>query len=243
MKAGFILKDILDVHTHTIVSGHAYNTLKEMALSAADKGLELLGITEHAPSMPGTCHEFYFGNLRAVDRNAYGVELLLGSELNIMDYNGTIDLPEEKLGKLDYAIASMHDVCIDPGTITENTAAIIGAIKNPYVNIIGHPDDGYYPLDYEAIVLAAKEHHVLLELNNSSLRPDSHRLNAWDNDTKMLTFCKKYGACIVMNSDAHVDTAVGDHQYSQGLITKLHFPEDLVVNTSVQKFKSFLRKP
>ena len=236
------MKDVLDTHTHTVASGHAYNTLKEMALSAADKGLELLGITEHAPSMPGTCHEFYFGNFRAVDRHAYGVELLLGSELNIIDYSGTIDLSEEKLGKLDYAIASMHDMCINSGTIAENTSAIIGAIKNPYVNIIGHPDDGYYALDYEAIVLAAKEHHVLLELNNSSLRPDSHRINAWENDTKMLNFCKQYAVCIVMNSDAHVETEVGNHQYSQELLAKLQFPEELVANTSVEKFKSFLRK-
>lgn len=236
------MKDVLDTHTHTTASGHAYSTLKEMALSAADKGLELLGITEHAPSMPGTCHEFYFGNLKAVDRHAYGVELVLGAELNIIDYTGTVDLSEDKLEKIDYAIASMHDQCIAPGTLAQNTAAIIGAIKNPYVNIIGHPDDGYYTLDYEAIVLAAKEHHVLLEINNSSLRPDSHRINAWENDTKMLKFCKQHGVCIVMNSDAHFETAVGTHQYSQELLTKVQFPESLVVNTSVEKFKSFLRK-
>ncbi|WP_110954695.1 phosphatase [Anaerosinus massiliensis] len=237
------MKDVLDTHTHTIVSGHAYNTLKEMALSAADKKLELLGITEHAPSMPGTCHEFYFANLRAVDRTAYGVELILGAELNILDYCGNIDLAEDKLKKLDYAVASMHDLCIDSGTREENTAAIIGAIKNPYVNIIGHPDDGFYPLDYEAIARAAKEHHVLLEINNSSLRPDSHRVNAWENDTTMLNFCKQYGTSIVMNSDAHAETAVGDHKYAKKLLEKIHFPEELVVNTSVQKFKSFLKKP
>ena len=49
-----------DLHTHTIASGHAYSTIKEMAHSAAQKGLKLLGITEHAPKMPGTCHDFYF---------------------------------------------------------------------------------------------------------------------------------------------------------------------------------------
>ena len=43
---------ILDTHTHTIASGHAYNTINEMVRSAADKGLKLLGITDHAPMMP-----------------------------------------------------------------------------------------------------------------------------------------------------------------------------------------------
>ena len=42
------MKDILDLHTHTIASGHAYNTLYEMAQAAADNGLALYGCTEHA---------------------------------------------------------------------------------------------------------------------------------------------------------------------------------------------------
>ena len=53
----------IDTHTHTLASGHAYNTLNEMAQAAADKGLKGLAITEHAPEMPGTCHLFYFQNL------------------------------------------------------------------------------------------------------------------------------------------------------------------------------------
>ena len=56
----------IDTHTHTLASGHAYNTLNEMAQAAADKGLKGLAITEHAPEMSGTCHLFYFQNLRIV---------------------------------------------------------------------------------------------------------------------------------------------------------------------------------
>ena len=48
-------KVLLDAHTHTVASGHAYSSLQEMAKAAADKGLEVLGITEHGPSVPGTC--------------------------------------------------------------------------------------------------------------------------------------------------------------------------------------------
>ena len=54
--------DLLDLHTHTIASGHAYNTLYEMAQSAAEKGLALYGCSEHAPAMPGSCHKFYFSD-------------------------------------------------------------------------------------------------------------------------------------------------------------------------------------
>ena len=121
--------------------------------------------------MPGTCHDFYFHNLKVVNRLAYEVPLLLGVELNILDSAGNVDLDLPNLKRMDIAIASLHTPCFYPGTREENTAAVLNAMKNPYVNIIGHPDDGRYPLDYVAVVQAAREYGVLLELNNSSLRP------------------------------------------------------------------------
>ena len=53
----------LDVHTHTVMSGHAYSTMQEMVTAAQQKHLDILGITEHAPGIPGTCHPIYFRNL------------------------------------------------------------------------------------------------------------------------------------------------------------------------------------
>lgn len=82
------MKIELDVHTHTIASGHAFSTLQEMAQAAAGKGLKVLGITEHSPGIPGTCHPIYFRNLHVVPRRMYGVELLLGAEINILDGKG-----------------------------------------------------------------------------------------------------------------------------------------------------------
>ena len=98
----------IDTHTHTLVSGHAYNTICEMASAAHEKGVKGLAITEHAPEMPGSCHLFYFQNLKVVPRERYGVELLLGVELNIMDEQGRVDLPGNVIKELDIAIASMH---------------------------------------------------------------------------------------------------------------------------------------
>ena len=54
------MKIAIDTHSHTIASGHAYCTIREMASAAAKKGLQGLAITEHAPTMPGTCHPFIF---------------------------------------------------------------------------------------------------------------------------------------------------------------------------------------
>lgn len=233
---------VLDTHTHTLASGHAYSTLREMAYAASTKGLELLGITEHAPQMPGTCHKFYFHNLRIVERQMYGVELLLGAELNILDPDGTVDLPEATLQRLDLTIASLHTPCFKPGTLEENTKAYINAIKNPLINIIGHPDDRRYPVDYKEIVLAAGEFHTLIELNNSSLTEGGSRVNAEPLDTELLLLCAEYDVPIVIGSDAHIDHDVGKHDKAEALLKKVNFPEHLIVNQSTDHLKKYVNR-
>lgn len=108
--------DVLDIHTHTTASGHAYNTIYEMAQSASRKGLALLGISDHGPAMEGSASKHYFRSSRCIPRELYGVKILFGCELNIMDYDGGVDLDEVFAGALDYGIASLHDVCITPGS-------------------------------------------------------------------------------------------------------------------------------
>ena len=75
-----------------------------LARAAADKGLELLGITEHAMAMPGTCHEYYFMNMRILPRTMYGIEIRHGAEVNIMDTDGRIDMDEYLLQQMDVVI-------------------------------------------------------------------------------------------------------------------------------------------
>lgn len=231
---------LLDVHTHTVASGHAYNSIMEMAKAGFDKGLKLLGITEHAPMMPGSCNSMYFRNLKVVPRSLCGIEVMLGVELNILDFDGHVDLDAHALRQLDIRIASLHSVCILPGTKEENTKAVLGAIHNPMVDIIGHPDDGIYPLDYKPIVEAAKETHTLLEVNNNSLNPMGARKNTRGNLITMLELCREYGQPVIMNSDAHVFSDVGRRDFSEELIRELDFPEELIVNHSVETFKEYL---
>lgn len=231
---------VMDLHTHTIASGHAYNTLREMAKAASEKGLEILGITEHAPMMPGTCHNFYFHNLKTVPRELYGIRLLLGVELNILNPDGEVDLKERELKDLDIAIASLHLPCMKPGTKEENTCAYLNAMKNPYVNIIGHPDDGRYEVDYLALVQGAKEFGKVLELNNHSLEPSCFRQNARENDREMLQLCMKYQVPVVMDSDAHFDTHIAGFDSARGLLEELDFPEELVLNRSVDALRGYV---
>ncbi len=234
------MKFVVDTHTHTLASGHAYNTMMEMATAAKDKGLELLCITEHSMAMPGTCDSIYFKNLHVVPRNINGMNLLLGTEANIMDYTGKLDMKDNLLKRMDIVIAGLHIPCINPGTMEENTTALIGAIKNPYVNIIAHCDDGRYPVDYELLVKAAKEYDVLLELNNNSLNPNGFRTNTKENDITMLNLCKEYGVTISLGTDAHVFSDVGNFKFVTEVLKEVNFPEELIANTSTDKFLKLL---
>lgn len=234
-------KFVLDSHTHTIASGHAYNTINEMAKAAADKGLELLGITEHAPALTGSCSEIYFQHLRVLPREKYGIRLLFGAELNILDENGTVDLSEWSLPELDVGIASMHLGCYESGSRDANTEAYIKVMDKPHVDIIGHPDDGRFPIDALALVQAAKEKHVMIELNNNSLDPRSFRQDAWENDEKILRACKKYQVPVILGSDAHVEEEIAEYRYAKRVLEAVNFPRELIVNYSVDQYLDFIQ--
>lgn len=235
------MKYVLDTHSHTIASGHAYNTIAEMAKAASKKGLELLAITEHSKMMPGSCKDIYFSNLSKVEREQYGVKLWMGVELNIMDYEGNIDMPERILKNMELVIASLHTPCIKPGNIEENTSAVIGAMKNPYIHIIGHLDDAGYPVDYERIVQTAKETGTILEVNNNSLSPDCFRANSRNLDAKMMKLCMDYEVPVVVGSDAHAAHLVGSHEYAYSLMKEIGFPKELVLNRSVDMLKKAMK--
>ena len=233
-------KDIkLDVHTHTIASGHAFSTIQEMAMAAKEKGLKLLGITEHT-GIPGSCEIIYFRNLHIVPREMYGVKLLLGAEINILDGEGNLDMDNELMSKIDLRIAGIHSLLYKWGTRDENTAGMIKAISNPFIDIISHPGDGTAELDFEPIVLAAKEHHTLLEINNSSLKPIRKKLSAKDNNIKILKLCKRYDVPVILGSDAHISFDIANYEYLPPLLNETDFPDSLIINTSIERFKSYL---
>ena len=230
----------LDVHTHTIASGHAFSSLQEMAKAASEKELQLLGITEHAPGIPGTCDPIYFRNLHVVPRMMYGVELLLGAELNILDTLGTLDLDENYYKILDIRIAGIHSLCYKGGTKEENTQGMIAAISNPWTQVISHPGDGTAELDFEPIVLASKAHHTLLEINNSSLKPCRGKAQARGNNIEILRLCKRYEVPVILGSDAHVSFDISDYEFLPSLLQETEFPEALIMNTDVRRFKQYL---
>ena len=236
------MKIELDMHTHTLASGHAFSTLQEMAKAGAEKGLKLLGITEHTPGIPGTCDPIYFRNYHVVPRRMYGIELMLGAEINILDGKGNIDADEELMKRLDIRIAGIHSLCYTPSTKEENTYGMVQVIRHPYIQIISHPGDGTALLDFEPMVLASKECGTLLEINNSSLKPTRNKVDARDNNLELLRLCKRYEVPVILGSDAHISFDIANYGHLYALLQETEFPEELIVNRSVEIFKNHLKQ-
>lgn len=237
-----MMKLVVDSHTHTLASAHAYSTVTELAAAAAARNLEILAVTDHAPALSDSAPALHFMNYHVLPKEMNGVRMLYGVELNILDFEGHVDLEEDILRRQDLCIASFHTMCTQAGSEAENTAAYLAAMDNPYVNIIGHPEDGYIPVDFRALVQKAKETHVLLEINNSSLRAAYYRKNTRENMIQMLSLCKEAGVSVVLGTDAHYATAVGDFAEVAALLAELDFPEALVANTSAEKYLSLLAR-
>lgn len=230
-----------DLHTHTIVSGHAYSSMQEMAKAASEKGIELLGITEHGPSVPGTCNPIYFRNMHVVPRNMYGVRLLLGCEINILDCNGTLDLNDEEMSRLDIRIAGIHDICWQGGNEDQNTAGVIKVMENPMIHMISHPGDGTAQLNFDRLVQASKDTGTILEINSHSLSPHrSKRQAAIPNNLELLRLCKQYEVPVLLGSDAHISFQIADYTNLYPLLAETEFPESLILNCDASRILQML---
>ncbi len=115
-------------------------------------------------------------------------------------------------------------------------------MRNEYVDIIGHPDDGRFPVDFKELAREAKKTGTLLEVNNSSLRPEGFRENAAENCRNMLDECKKQGTMIVLGTDSHMDADIAEYPYAYRILEEVDFPEELVANTSLEKLRSSLKR-
>ena len=225
------MKAIVDMHTHTVASGHAYSTINENVQFAKKHGIKILGMSDHGPNMLGGPELYFFNNLKVIPKEIDGVRVLKGMEANILDTEGNLDkLDPRALPGLDYLIASLHTICMKPSTKEDNTKAILNAMDKEKVKIIGHPDDGRYPLDYEPIIKKAKEKNILIEVNNSSLSPNTFRKGARENIKTYLELCKKYGVRIIMGTDSHVCYDIGVFKYAEEVIEEAGFPKELVIN-------------
>ncbi len=231
------MKLIADLHTHTLACTHAYSTITENAKAASEKGLAYLAMTDHGLDMPDAPHEWHFMNLRELPQQIFGVNILKGTELNIISYKGAVDAYDKNWYKLfDWIVASFHRPCCLPATAKEHTAAYINVLRNPYIDCIGHPDTLEYDFDIKRVCDECAKQGKVIELNTSHLK----RGHSSEQCKKILLGCKESGAFISINSDAHFWSRVGDFEAGIQLVEEVDFPEELILNADVDRFEKYL---
>lgn len=233
------MKILTDVHTHTNCSNHVFSTVLENINVAKERGLELICMTDHAPAIPDGAHIWHFETMFELPEYINGVRLLKGVEANILDTQGHIDIPLEIQKKMEVMIASIHRPVFPPKTKEAHTETWLNVIKNPYVTILGHTGNTLYPYDYESVIEAAYKANKCIEINNHS---PAVRAGCYENCRDIAMTCKKLGANIVVNSDAHTCFQVGEFGFAMKILAEVDFPEDKIMNLNAERFLNYLKE-
>lgn len=220
-----------DLHSHTIASdGHG--TIEEMALAARARGYEYLAITDHSASHG-------FGNdvspeqlrrqielVREANARVQGIELLAGSEVNILP-DGSLDYEDELLSELDWIVASVHtSFGMHEQAMTER---MIAAIEHPLVDAIGHPTGRLierrepYAVDLDAVFGAAARTGTMLEINANPDRRDLSDVHA--------RAAARAGAMLVIDSDAHRTRTLANMRWGVATARRAWLTAEQVANT------------
>jgi putative hydrolase len=232
---------LADLHTHTVASGHAYSTATELATTARAKGLELIALTEHGPSVPGGAHPWTLWNMKVIPSVLDGVRILKGVEANPSLGGNGLDIEDEHLALLDFVACGFHpQVGFDDGDAVKNTEAIERVIANPNVDMITHPGNDEFPVDAERVVQAAVAHDVILEINAHSFEATSSRAQNIAGERGILALAREAGARVAVCSDAHYHLHVGRFDNAIAVARELGFAEEDMVNRTGASTMEFL---
>jgi DNA polymerase (family X) len=192
-----------ELHAHTVASDGRF-TIETLAEEAKDRGFHTVAVTDHSRSsaqangLDDDRLREHIDAVREANERVKGITILAGSEVDI-HADGTLDYDDDLLAELDIVVASPHaSLRQEPAQATRR---LLAAITHPLVHIIGHPTgrminmrQGLSP-DINALIEAAVEHNVALELN-----ANPYRLDLRDTHVKAAV---EHGALIAIDTDAH----------------------------------------
>jgi DNA polymerase (family X) len=192
-----------DVHMHTVETDGKC-TIEEMAEAARARGYKYMAITDHsknlafANGLDDARALKHIEKIRKVGEEIKSIRIFAGIEVDILA-DGELDLSDSVLKEMDLVIASVHSAFNQEAP--KMTERLLRAVNNPYVSIIGHPTGRIllrrdaYPFDMEAVLSAAAQNNVAMELN---AYPDRLDLN-----DRHLRMAKERGVKVVINTDSH----------------------------------------
>lgn len=226
------LKDIKgDLHVHSVKTDGSL-TYKELAQSGIERGYEYLCISDHTKGLgvtKGLSENQLLkalAEIRKVNKKYKKIKLLAGCEVNITS-KGELDIADKVLAKLDVVVASIHSAFNQPEK--KITQRLINAIKNPNVDIIGHPSGRIiggrdsYDVDWTEVFKAAAKHKTALEINSY---PD--RLDLRD---VLIKEAKKYGVKFAIDTDSHQADHLNNLRYGVGIARRGWAEKKDIINT------------
>jgi DNA polymerase (family X) len=232
-----------DVHMHTVETDGRC-TIEEMAEAARARGYKYMAITDHSKNLAfanGLDDKRaleHIQRIRSANEKLNGIRIFAGVEVDILA-DGSLDLSDSVLAEMDVVIASVHSHFNQ--TRAQMTERLLKAIANPNVSLIGHPTGRIllrrdaYELDLDAVLKAAAEHQVAMELNSY---PD--RLDLCDSHLRM---AKRHRVKIVINTDSHHTSHMEKIRYGVLQARRAWLTKEDVLNTlPVAKFAKAIRR-
>ena len=226
-----------DLHAHSLFSACGLHSIIEILTAAKQKGIKAQAITDHGPYLGRKISSPFFERLK---EPVNGITLLKGMECNIIDENGNIDTVTDYLPWYDVLLLGLHNFIGTDNSPQYYSRLIIKAIKkNPYIDIIVHPNASRYLTDYNMLTKAALETGIAIELNNSKLRYGK----ATERETiKLIESCKETGCLVAVSTDAHAINEVGNFDAIGQLLEKTNFPKEKIINRSLESTLSWVEK-
>ena len=231
-----------ELHSHSTWSDGRLS-IKEMAEAARQRGYRVLAITDHSASL-GVAQGLSVDELKLQRQEIESVQSELGDSIRILQgseveirADGALDFPDEALADLDIVIASLHSSLRQPRQ--QVTERLLNAIRNPNVDIIGHPTGRMIPnregadLDMDAVLKAAAESGVALEINAHPVRLDL--------DDIYSRRAKEMGIPLTINTDAHSPNDMDLIQFGIATARRGWIEPENVINTwGTEKLLSWL---
>jgi putative hydrolase len=228
-----------DLHVHSIRSQCGTMTYGEIVGRARALGMRSVAITDHALAFHGNRWQFHILVKRFPDV-VEGVRVYKGIELNVVDEDGTVDMPDELLGSFDYVSVGLHSVegCFRSDDAATNTAALMAALEhNPWIDAVVHPTHRTHPLQFSQLLPAMARLEVAFEVNECG-----HRYGKSDpsRTAEVLGRAVLAGVPLLSNSDAHVFHEVGADEAILDVFRRADLDPEIAVNTDADALEAFL---
>jgi DNA polymerase (family 10) len=219
-------------------------SIEEMALACRDLGYAYIAITDHSQAMAmvqGLTPERARAQWEEIDEvreRIDGIEILRSTEVDILK-DGSLDMPDDVLEELDVVVVSVHSFMDqDRKTMTER---VIKAMQHPCVDILAHPTGRIinrreaFAMDVEAVLTAAAELEVAVELNANPNRLDLSDVHVHR--------ARELGVPVVISTDAHKPAGLENMRFGVDQARRGWLGPDDVLNTrSLSKFKKWLAR-